>query len=308
MNEAPGSNATSKTLETDLLIIGAGPAGASLSCFLARYGLKGITISSASGTSPEPRAHITNSAALECLRDLDMGVYDECVRLGHSGDFIKNLRWCETMAGEEYARAPSWGMHGERRSDFETVSPCTYLDLPQSLLEPVLIKWVTAHGWLIRWDTKLMEFTEEDNGLHDKKILAKVLDQITGVEYTIRTRFLFGANGGRSIVTKQLGLPFTSMPGGALAHNVLVRAEFGHLMRYREGNLHVVPRFDKDYPFVSVARMVKPWAEWYVHATSTRHTRHCADFTLGCLCSSPRVPGLRFQSIAVKSGRLLCLI
>ncbi|KAJ4326141.1 hypothetical protein N0V94_000304 [Neodidymelliopsis sp. IMI 364377] len=166
------------------------------------------------------------------------------------------------MAGEEYARVPSWGMHGDRRNDFETVSPCTYLDLPQSLLELLLIKWATTHGWLVRWDTKLMEFSEECNDLHDKRILAKVLDQITGVEYTIRTRFLFGADGGRSVVAQQLGLPFTSMPGGALAHNVLVRAEFGHLMPHREGNLHMIPRLDKDYPFVCVARMTKPWGEW----------------------------------------------
>lgn len=251
-------------LETDLLVIGAGPAGASLSCFLARYGLKGLTISSASGTSPEPRAHITNSAALECLRDLDPTIYDECVRLGNHGDMIKNFRWCETMAGEEYARVPSWGVHGARKSDFETASQCTYMDLPQSLLEPVLVKWATAHGWQIRWDTKLIDFTEEECSQSNKKIVTKVVDQISGFEYSIRTRFLFGADGGRSLVAKQLDLPFTSMPGGAPAYNVLVRADFGHLMPYRQGNLHVLPRIDKDWPFVAIARMVKPWKEWYV--------------------------------------------
>ena len=74
----PPTTSPGQPLTTDLLIIGAGPAGASLACFLARHNLTGLTLSSASGTSPEPRAHLTNSAALECLRDLDGDVYAEC--------------------------------------------------------------------------------------------------------------------------------------------------------------------------------------------------------------------------------------
>ena len=179
------------------------------------------------------------------------------------------------MAGDEYARIPSWGLHGSRKSDFETASPCCYVDLPQSLLEPVLVKWATAHGWMVRWNTELVEFEEEKGGEHTGRILARVVDQITGHEYSIRTRFLFGADGGRSRVAKQLGLPFTSMPGGSLAYNVRVRADLGRLMPHREGNLHMILRLDKDYPFVCVARMIKPWTEWYVpeHSASVTDQR-----------------------------------
>lgn len=67
-------------VETDFLIVGAGPAGASLACFLTSYGeclaeeelrqsinmlgLRGIMISGAPGTAHTPRAHITNMAAM----------------------------------------------------------------------------------------------------------------------------------------------------------------------------------------------------------------------------------------------------
>ncbi|KAJ5464808.1 FAD binding domain-containing protein [Penicillium daleae] len=51
-------------VDTEFLIAGAGPAGASLACFLGSHGLKGIMISSAPGTANTPRAHITNMAAL----------------------------------------------------------------------------------------------------------------------------------------------------------------------------------------------------------------------------------------------------
>ena len=65
------------TVETELLIVGAGPAGASLACFLASHGMlharlrilltsgrTGIMIAAAPGTAQTPRAHITNMAAL----------------------------------------------------------------------------------------------------------------------------------------------------------------------------------------------------------------------------------------------------
>jgi hypothetical protein len=69
-------------IETDCLIIGAGPAGASLACFLINYGMAGKThqaspnqltylpgvrvlmISDAKGTSATPRAHLINMAGL----------------------------------------------------------------------------------------------------------------------------------------------------------------------------------------------------------------------------------------------------
>ncbi|KAI1182229.1 hypothetical protein F5B17DRAFT_421474 [Nemania serpens] len=69
-------------IETDVLIVGAGPAGASLGCFLTRYGQRhdalhllvdvetnqhppdvtGLIISKASSTARTPRAHYTSNA------------------------------------------------------------------------------------------------------------------------------------------------------------------------------------------------------------------------------------------------------
>lgn len=91
----PNANGTADSntdpIETPFLIIGAGPAGASLACFLASYGLKGIVVAAAPGTAKEPRAHITNPAALECLRDI--GLEEEAVRNGTSGECMVHTRW-----------------------------------------------------------------------------------------------------------------------------------------------------------------------------------------------------------------------
>ena len=90
----------------------------------------------------------------------------------------------------------------------------------------------------------------------------KVVDQVTGSEYSIRTRFHLVRIDDGAWIAKQLDSPFMSIPGGTLAYNVLVRADFGQFVRRRESNLLMFPRLNKDYPFVSVARIVKPWIKW----------------------------------------------
>ena len=110
MATSNAANAAASPIETTFLIIGAGPAGASLACFLASYGLKGIMIAAAPGTAKEPRAHITNAAALECLRAI--GLEEEAKKDSTPGDSMQHTRWCHDMAGEEFARIHSWGGPG----------------------------------------------------------------------------------------------------------------------------------------------------------------------------------------------------
>jgi 2-polyprenyl-6-methoxyphenol hydroxylase-like FAD-dependent oxidoreductase len=162
------------------------------------------------------------------------------------------------MSGEEYARIFSWG-EGPRKSEYETVSPCHPMDLPQSLLEPVLVKYATSHGFQVRFDTEILSFTEDETS---GKVDCVLKDRVTKIEYTVRTRFLFGADGGRSRVAKSLDLPFTSIPSGGTAWNILVKADLSHIMPHRDGNLHWCLRLKKDHEYLAVGRMVRPWTEW----------------------------------------------
>lgn len=95
-NGAPPS--LSVPIEATFLIVGAGPAGASLACFLASHGLSGVLVAAAPGTAKEPRAHITNAAALECLRDI--GLEEEALKNATPSECMQHTRWCRSMAGE----------------------------------------------------------------------------------------------------------------------------------------------------------------------------------------------------------------
>ncbi|KAK7206986.1 FAD binding domain protein [Myxozyma melibiosi] len=249
------------TVHTDFLVVGAGPAGAALACFLGSYGITGLMISAAPGTANTPRAHITNMAALDCLRDI--GLDSEFEALSCKGEqFMIHTRWCNSMAGEEYARIYSWGNDPARKGEYITASPCNPVDLPQTLLEPVLVKHATQHGFSTRFNTSLLSFVEDDvSGL----ITATVRDDVSQVVYQISTKYLFGADGARSRIVKQLDFPLDAKPQQGLAINVLVKADLSHLVEYRTGNLHWVMQPEKEHPYFGwqgIVRMIKPWSEW----------------------------------------------
>ncbi|KAL2352871.1 FAD binding domain-containing protein [Cryomyces antarcticus] len=247
------------TVETDLLVVGTGPAGASLACFLASHGLKGTMIGAAPGSADTPRAHITNMAALECLRDI--GLEEACVRGAVKGDFMRHTRWCRTMAGEEFARIYSWGNDPRRKGDYDAASPCKHVDLPQTILEPILVRHATLHGFNCRFDTTLVSFERESSGF----TVSLVKDSLSGLTYRIRSKYLFGCDGARSQILRQLQIPLVKKPGQGLAINVLVKVDLSHVVENRVGNLHWVMQPDEDHPafgWTGIVRMVRPWNEW----------------------------------------------
>ncbi|KAF3765583.1 hypothetical protein M406DRAFT_36663 [Cryphonectria parasitica EP155] len=246
-------------VKTPFLIVGAGPAGASLACFLGDHGLKGIMIAAAPGTADTPRAHITNMAGLECLRDIDLE--GACRAASTSGDNMTHTRWCRTMAGEEFARAYSWGNDPQRMGDYDAASPCGHVDLPQTALEPILTTRAAHKGWAVRFHTRLVSFVRPQPDV----IISEVEDGVSGLRYKIQSKYLFGCDGARSEVVRQLGLPLVKKPGQGLALNVLVKADMSHLISNRTGNLHWVFTPENDYPpwcWAALFRMVKPWNEW----------------------------------------------
>ncbi|KAI8938087.1 hypothetical protein NX059_005758 [Plenodomus lindquistii] len=148
----------------------------------------------------------------------------------------------------------------QHKGDYDAASPCDPVDLPQTLLEPILVKYAQEHGFPCRFSTRLLSFVKENDGY-----LSEIKDEASGQTYTVRSKYLFGCDGGRSVVVNQLNLPLVKKPGQGLAINLLVEADLSHLMAHRKGNLHWVMDPEKDYPAfgkMAIVRMVKPWTEW----------------------------------------------
>lgn len=124
-----------------------------------------------------------------------------------------------------------------------------------------MTKHALANGFSIRFDTYFQGFEE----LARDNIVSHIKDGLTNKTYHIRSRYLFGADGARSRIQKQLALPLHAKAAKGLAINVLVKADLSHYIESRMGNLHFVLQPDKPHPlfgWLSIARMIKPWNEW----------------------------------------------
>jgi 2-polyprenyl-6-methoxyphenol hydroxylase-like FAD-dependent oxidoreductase len=96
-------------------------------------------------------------------------------------------------------------------------------------------------------------------------IKARARDKIIDTEYQIQCKYLLGADGARSKIVNQLGLPLNQKPDKGMAFNILVRTDLSHIIENRKGNLHWIIQSDKEHPlwgWIAVIRMVKPWYEW----------------------------------------------
>ncbi|KAI1144852.1 FAD binding domain-containing protein [Nemania diffusa] len=249
-------------IETDVLIVGAGPAGASLGCFLTQYGVTGLIISKTSSTARTPRAHYTSNATFECLRDI--GLEYECRNVATPKELIKFYRFCHTMAGEELSRSYYAGNDPKREGEYKSATPCAQADLPQSILEPILLRVATQNGFKLRWDYEFLTCRED---AETGKVHSIIKDLLSGEELTVASNYVCGADGARSAVARQVQLPFQDTPGGGLALNVWFEADLSHLMPHSPGLIHMLIKPDKlqpDYCAIAITRQVKPFSEWVI--------------------------------------------
>src|SRR5260370_7271846 len=146
------------TIETDVLVVGAGPAGASSAVFLGNHGIRNLVISRHRCTSETPRAHMTNQRALEALRDA--GLEPACRAVATPSRYIEHTFWLRTMVGEEIGRIHAWGNDPARLGDYASASPCSMCDLPQTELEPILVSEAARLGSQVRFSTDLKSFDQ----------------------------------------------------------------------------------------------------------------------------------------------------
>ena len=101
-----------------------------------------------------------------------------------------NTTFCTSLAGDELGRIPSWGTDTRRHADYELQSPCTMLDAPQTITEPVMMQAAQARGAKVRFDTEYLSHVQDEDG-----VTTTVRDRLTGATYTIRSKYLVGADG-----------------------------------------------------------------------------------------------------------------
>lgn len=249
----------SKMVETEVLIVGAGPAGAMAALLLSEYGIKNLVINKFRSTSPGPRSHITNQRTMEILRDV--GLEAKAKNLATPQEYMANQVYAESLVGEEFGRIRTWQNHPARKAEHDLASPTSVCDLPQLYFEPMVIQSAMQRGSDVRFSTEYLSHTQDEDG-----VKTTLRDLVAGTEYEVWSRYLIGADGARSKVATDIELPLEGQmaEGDAGAINVEFTADLSRFVDHRRGDMFMIlqPGTGVRGNGMSVLRMVRPWNHW----------------------------------------------
>jgi 2-polyprenyl-6-methoxyphenol hydroxylase-like FAD-dependent oxidoreductase len=227
--------------DVDVLVVGAGPTGLTLACELAVRGVRFRIVDRADRFFGGSRADGIQPRTMEVFADL--GIIDKVLASGDLGIVMRLYQGDEVV----------W--EGQMSEPAEPTPSVPYPNIwfvPQFRTEEILRERLAELGAHVELSTELTGFTQDADGV--TATLTK-----GGTAETVRSRYLVGADGGRSTVRKRLGIGF---PGETDENTTMLFADarvdgighdHGRIWQTGDGGVSVMPLAGTEL-FVVVAR------------------------------------------------------
>ena len=247
----------SQHYDTDVLVIGTGPAGSTLGLALANYGIRVQLVTQFAWLANSPRAHITNQRAMEVLRDL--GIEEQVKEIATPWQEMGESLITTSLVGEEIARMSAWGTGDERHGDYVNGSPCPLVDLIQPKMEALLVKNAAERGAIYHFNTEYLHHEQDQAG-----VTAYFVNRITGQEFSLRAKYLVGMDGARSKVVEQLQLPLEGVMSRAGTVYVTFKADLSQYVQHRPAILQWIVNPEAGFGDIGMGllRAITPWNQW----------------------------------------------
>ena len=201
------------TLNTDVLIIGAGPSGLALASQLIRYGVDFVIVDKKDGTTPYSKAIGVQARTLELYEQ--MGLAEPLIALGAKTTSVRLIE-----DGQERAEVPLTKL-GTGMSAYPYL-----LIVEQGKHEKLVYEHIKSNGRNVRWQTELSEFSQDEQGI------TATITSANGEKQQVHAKYLVACDGAKSPVRKRLGIKFEGSTFERLFYvaDVQIKWEFPHDM------------------------------------------------------------------------------
>ncbi|KAL9059453.1 MAG: hypothetical protein Q9162_001151 [Coniocarpon cinnabarinum] len=182
----------------DIVVIGAGPVGLVLSCFLQRWGYKIKHIDNRAEPTPTGRADGIQPRSIEMLKN--MGLKADIFK--HKPARVYEVAFWDPGNQGGIVRTGSWASC----PDFIDARYSFTALLHQGLIERTFIADIEKNGGTIQRPWTILDF--ENNGADPEYPVEVQLGHVeNNSKETIRTKYLFSGEGGKSFVRSKLNIP-----------------------------------------------------------------------------------------------------
>ncbi|MFF0010448.1 FAD-dependent oxidoreductase [Streptomyces sp. NPDC005374] len=214
-------------MNTDVLVVGAGPTGLALGIDLARRGVDALVVEKADRLFPGSRGKGIQPRTMEVFDDL--GVLDAILAVG--GEYPVGMVWQDGERVGEHRMFDA----AEVTDDSPYSTPWM---VPQWRTQEVLYARLRELGGQVSFGREALGFEQDADGV--------TVRFASGAD--IRARYLVAADGGRSAVRRTLGI---GMTGETVDPDPLLVADV-RISGLDRDNWHVFPPRDEDTGFLSI--------------------------------------------------------
>ena len=226
----------SETIQTDVLIVGAGPVGLAAAIELGMRGVRVLLVERNARVGVAPRAKTTNVRTRTHLRR--WGIADRLAANAPFGiDYPNDMVFVTRLAGHELARFEDAFNASPVRSP---LYPEHAQWIPQYVLEKVMLdKARLLPSVEIRFDTRLVSAEQGDENV------TASLQSETATDLRVSSRYLIGADGARSRVRELIGAKLEGRHGLSYHYNIIFRAP-GLAAAHKHGRAAIYWQIGKD--------------------------------------------------------------
>lgn len=209
------------TVQTDVIIVGAGPTGLSLAVQLMRYNIDFVIIDKQEGVTELSKALVVHARTLE--------IYDQVGLAKTAVERGERVQKAALMHDGKISARLNFSSFGGQLSPFPF-----FLILEQSKNERLLDDYLQRHGKAVQWESELENLIQDADGVR------AVIKTKSGETQAIAARYLVGCDGASSPTRHLLGLNFVGSTHPRLFYVADVQMEWSR----NEANLYAALGYD----------------------------------------------------------------